>query len=715
MKQVLQRLDPGALSILDVPRPSAGGPRVLVRARASLISAGTERMLVEFGRASLLDKVRSQPDRVKDVIAKVKTDGLMTTIDAVRSKLSTPTGLGYCNAGVITEVGPEVGRLKVGDRVVTNGSHAEFVTVPQTLAARIPNNVSFEAAAFTPIAAIGLQGIRLANPTLGETVVVYGLGLIGLLCVQMLRANGCRVIGIDRNPDRLKMAESFGAQVINGAESSAVDRVMAITDGVGADAVLLTLASDSNGPMREASAMSRKRGRLVLVGVTGLDLAREDFYKKELTFQVSCSYGPGRHDATYEDKGVDYPVGFVRWTEQRNFEAVLDLMSSGLVNPLPLITHRFEIDKAEDAYTVVATDSKSIGIVLQYPGDDLGQDKASRTVERVKTAGSGKPTVAVIGAGNFALRVLIPMLAKSGARLRTIASGAGTTGAIAGDKFGFERVTTDLDEIWNDDAIDTVFVLTRHDSHASLARKALEAGKNVFVEKPLALNEAELDAVEAAARKTGARVMVGFNRRFAPFAKQARAIVAGRGGPMSIVMTVNAGMIPRDSWVQSAEIGGGRITGEGCHFIDLARYLVGKPIVGVQVRAAQSGGKAVDDVAAITLGFADGSIAAIQYYANGPKSYPKERVECFFDGRTVQIDNWRRLRKFAATDALLGRSWAQDKGHEAEVAAWVAAIKSGAESPIPLDELIEVSRWSVRAGDLSRGLNNGNSGTESPQ
>jgi predicted dehydrogenase/NADPH:quinone reductase-like Zn-dependent oxidoreductase len=704
MKQVLQRLDSGAISILDVPRPAAGGPRVVVRARASLISAGTERMLIEFGRASLLDKVRSQPDRVREVLAKVKTDGLMTTMDAVRSKLSTPTGLGYCNAGVITEIGPDVTKLKVGDRVVTNGAHAEYVTVSQTLAARIPDNVSFEAAAFTPIAAIGLQGIRLANPTLGETVVVYGLGLIGLLCVQMLRANGCRVIGIDRNADRLAIAERFGAQVVNGVEGSAVSRVMALTDGIGADAVLLTLASDSNEPMREASAMSRKRGRLVLVGVTGLNLAREDFYKKELTFQVSCSYGPGRHDAQYEDQGIDYPVGFVRWTEQRNFDAVLELMASGMVDPLPLITHRFDIDNASDAYTVVSTDITSIGILLQYPGDDLGQDASSRTVERVSAPGAGKPTVAVIGAGNFALRVLIPMLAASGARLRTIASGAGTTGAIAGDKFGFERVTTDLDEIWSDPAVDTVFLLTRHDSHASLARKALEAGKNVFVEKPLALNEAELDAVEAAARKTGARVMVGFNRRFAPFAKQARQLVAGRGGPMSIVMTVNSGVIPRDSWVQSATIGGGRITGEGCHFIDLARYLVGSAIVDVQVRAAQAAGTAVDDVAAITLGFADGSIAAIQYYANGPKSYPKERVECFFDGRTVQIDNWRRLRKFEVTDALLGRSWKQDKGHEAEVAAWVDAVKRGVESPIPLDELIEVSRWSIRAGDLARGV-----------
>ena len=702
MKQILQRFDTGAISLLDVPRPSARGPQLVVRAQCSLISAGTERMVVEFGRANLLDKVRSQPDKVRDVIAKVKTDGLMTTVDAVRSKLSTPTPLGYCSAGVVTEVGSRVTRFRAGDRVVTNGAHAEFVTVPHTLAARIPDNVSFEAAAFTPVAAIGLQGIRLANPTLGETVVVYGLGLIGLLTVQLLRASGCRVIGIDRNPARLALAETFGAIVIDGGTSAAVDRVLSETEGEGADAVLLTLASDSNEPIKEAAKMARKRGRLVLVGVTGLDLTREDFYKKELSFQVSCSYGPGRHDPQYEDQGIDYPRGFVRWTEQRNFEAVLDLMGSGQLDPLPLITHRFDIDNAPDAYTVVATDTSSIGIVLRYPEDAGNAVRSSRTVERDVAPSRGAPSVGVIGAGNFALRVLIPRLAASGARLRTIASAAGTTGAIAGDKFGFERVTTDVDEIFSDDSIDTVFVLTRHDTHGELVKSALDAGKNVFVEKPLAISEEDIDAIEQAAKGGGGRVMVGFNRRFAPFARQTRGIIAGHGGPLSIIMTVNAGAIPRDHWIQSATIGGGRITGEGCHFIDLARYLVGQPIRELQLQSARSGGRSVDDIAAMTLSFDDGSIAAIQYLANGPKSYPKERIECFFDGQTVAIDNWRRLRRYGPSDALLGRSWKQDKGHDAEIVAWIEAIRSGAPSPIPLDELLEVSRWSVRAGALAR-------------
>ncbi len=706
MKQIVQRLDNGAVSLLDVPVPPATGPKVVVRAHCSVISAGTERMLVEFGRGSVLDKVRSQPDKVRDVVSKIRTDGLLTTIDAVRSKLSTPMPLGYCSAGTVIDVGSGVDGLRVGDRVVTNGAHAEVVAVPHTLAARIPDGVSFEAAAFTPVASIGLQGIRLAQPTLGESVVVYGLGLIGLLCVQMLRANGCRVIGVDRSPERLALARRFGAITIDGAAGSTVEQTLALTGGVGADAVLLTLASDSDEPVHESAAMSRKRGRIVLVGVTGLHLSREDFYKKELTFQVSCSYGPGRYDSRYEDRGQDYPLGFVRWTEQRNFEAVLELMASGQLDPLPLVTHRFDVTQAEAAYTAVAGDRSSIGIVLEYPGDQDPSGANVRVIEAPRpfnaARASGAPTVGVIGAGNFALRVLIPLLSASGVNLRTVSSAGGTMGAIAGDKFGFQRVTTDLDEIFDDDQIDTVFVLTRHDTHATLARRALERGKNVFVEKPLALTEEELDAAAAAAAVSAGQLMVGFNRRFAPFAQRARSMISARGGPLSIAMTVNAGAIPRDHWVQSAEVGGGRVTGEGCHFIDLARFLVGHPIADVQVVSARSGRSVLDDIASIQLRFEDGSIAAIQYYANGPKAFPKEKIECFVDGKAVVIDNWRRLRRFAPTDAVLRRSWRQDKGHAAEIAAWTDSLKRRGPAPIPLEELIEVSRWSIRAGELAR-------------
>ena len=710
MKQVLQRLDDGRTYLLDVPVPAASGVKVVIRTQASLISAGTERMLVEFGRGNLLEKARAQPDRVKDVLSKIRTDGLLSTFDAVQSKLATPIPLGYCNAGVVVDVGSGVSRFRVGDRVVSNGAHAEYVAVPHTLVAKIPDNVSLECGAFAPIAAIGLQGIRLAQPTLGETIVVYGLGLIGLLCVQLLRANGCNVIGVDRSPARLAIGERFGALVLDGSRVDVVDQVMSLTDGRGADAVLLTLSSESDEPVRDAARMSRKRGRLVLVGVTGLSLARDEFFKKELTFQVSCSYGPGRYDPQYEERGVDYPAGYVRWTEQRNFEAVLGAMSAGRLDPSPLITHRFDLADASDAYELITSDSPSIGVVLRYPdvattnGNGTHPRRIDLVVNRAEPRTTGI-TAAVIGAGNFATRTLLPILKRQNVRIRTIASNGGPSGAIAGATFDADRVTADVDDVFNDSSIDTVFVLTRHDSHAALVLRALEANKHVFVEKPLALTETELDQIDRAARNSDRLLMVGFNRRFAPLSREVAAHLAARSGPAALNIAVNAGAIPRDHWTQNPEVGGGRIVGEACHFIDLARSLVGHAIHRVHVTpAATRRGDVVDDIAALTLSFADGSIATISYLANGAKSFPKERVECFFDGRTLVIDNWRRLRRFNVRGPLLELGKRQDKGHAAEIDAWLSAVRRGDASPIPLDELIEVSRWSIRAGLAAREL-----------
>ena len=678
MKQVLQRLDDGRTYLLDVPVPAASGVKVVIRTQASLISAGTERMLVEFGRGNLLDKARAQPEKVKDVLSKIRTDGLLSTFDAVQSKLATPIPLGYCNAGVVVDVGSGVSRFRAGDRVVSNGPHAEYVVVPHTLVAKIPDNVSLECAAFTPIAAIGLQGIRLAQPTLGETIVVYGLGLIGLLCVQLLRANGCNVIGVDRSAARLSLAERLGARVLDGSKVDVVDQVTTLTDGRGADAVLLTLASESDEPVRDAARMSRKRGRLVLVGVTGLSLARDEFFKKELTFQVSCSYGPGRYDPQYEERGVDYPAGYVRWTEQRNFEAVLGAMSAGQLDPTPLITHRFDLTEASRAYELITSDAPSIGVVLSYPDEAStnGNGTHARRIERIVNliAPHTGTTAAVIGAGNFATRILLPILKQRNVRLRTIASSGGPSGAIAGAAFDAERVTADVDDIFADATVDTVFVLTRHDSHASLVVRALEAGKHVFVEKPLALTTEDLDRIERAAQSSGRLLMVGFNRRFAPFSREVASHLAARSGPVALSITVNAGAIPRDHWTQSADVGGGRIVGEACHFIDLARALVGQTITRLHVTPAGArSGEPVDDIAALSLSFADGSIASISYLANGAKSYPKERVECFFDGRTLVIDNWRKLRRFNVRGPLFELGKRQDKGHAAEIDAWLSA------------------------------------------
>jgi predicted dehydrogenase/threonine dehydrogenase-like Zn-dependent dehydrogenase len=706
MKQLLQRLDTGETTLAQVPAPAVSGPHLLVESRATVVSAGTERMLVEFGRSNLLAKARSQPDKVRQVLDKMRTDGVGPTLEAVRAKLDAPIPLGYCHAGVVVETGSRPGGFAPGDRVVTNGSHAEYVRVPHTLAARIPDGVGFEAAAFTPIAAIGLQGIRLAAPTLGETVVVYGLGLIGLLAVQLLRASGCRVVGIDRDRRRLALAEEFGATALDGSTGDVAASVLALTGGVGADAVLLTLASSSDEPVHAAASMSRKRGRIVLVGVTGLNLVRDDFYRKELTFSVSCSYGPGRYDPAYEEGAQDYPLPYVRWTEQRNFEAVLSLMASGAVDPLPLVTHRFDFEQAPAAYDVIGGSEPSLGVVLRYPdrgGAAPGPQGRTLTLSAARSAAPAAGTVGVIGAGNFAVRTLLPALKASGARLRTIASGAGTSGAVAAGKFGFEQATTDLDALFADPAIDTVFVLTRHDTHARLAVRALEAGKHVFVEKPLALSDGELDRVREAAERSGRMVSVGFNRRFAPLTEQAAAALAGRAGPLSVVATVNAGSTPRDHWTQDPQAGGGRIVGEACHWMDLARRLVGAPITGVQVvSAADRAGRAIDDVAHLALAFADGSTAVVHYLASGARSFPKERIECFWDGRTLAIDNWRKLHRYGVPGPLLGRPRAMDKGHEAEIRAWMGAVRSGGAPPIPLDELFEVSRWAIRAAELAR-------------
>lgn len=704
MKQLLQRLDSGETFLTEVPVPKASGAHLVVETRASVVSAGTERMLVEFGRSNLLAKARSQPDKVRQVLDKMRTDGIGPTLEAVRAKLDAPIPLGYCNAGVVVEAGSRAGGFAAGDRVVTNGPHAEYVRVPFTLAAKIPDEVPFENAAFTPLAAIGLQGIRLAAPALGETVVVFGLGLIGLLTVQLLRANGCRVIGIDRDASRLALAERFDARVVESGDG-ATARVLALTGGIGADAVLMTLSSSSDEPIRQAAEMSRKRGRIVLVGVTGLNLVRDDFYKKELSFTVSCSYGPGRYDPAYEEAGQDYPLPFVRWTVQRNFEAVLALMASRQLDPTPLITHRFEFERATAAYDVISSSEPSLGVVLTYP-DRKGTEPRpeARTVQRKAALPRlAQPSIGVIGAGNFAVRTLLPALRDAEARLRVIASTGGTAGAIAGSKFDFERVTADTDVVFADDEVDAVFVLTRHDTHARFTIRALEAGKHVFVEKPLALTEEELDAVAEVAERSGRLLMVGFNRRFAPLTQRVREYLAGRAGPLSILATINAGEIPRDHWTQDPRVGGGRIVGEACHWIDLARALVGAPIDDVNVTSARDhSGRPVDDVAHISIRFEDGSTAVVHYLAHGAKSFPKERIECFWDGKTVVIDNWRRLRRHGVRGPLFERGRRIDKGHAAEVRAWLKAVNEGGPAPIPLEEIIEVSRWAIRAGQQAR-------------
>ena len=924
MKQILQNLKDDSTEIAEVPCPRLAPGHLLLRTTRTLISAGTERMLVDFGKANPLEKARQQPDKVRQVLEKVRTDGLAPTLAAVRNKLEQPLPLGYCHVGVVAAVGggckvvdagaqaaagplspgpsptrgegskqpgtvmagskqpsamgegskqpsavgkgcltpsPRVGEgrgeggqsgFAPGDRVISNGKHAEMVSVPVNLCARIPDNVSDEAAAFTVIGAIALQGIRLVAPTLGEAVVVTGLGLIGLLTVQLLRAQGCRVLGIDLDPAKLALARRFGAETVDlAAGQDPVAVATAFSRGRGVDAVIITAASRSNEPVHQAALMCRQRGRIVLVGVVGLELSRADFYEKELTFQVSCSYGPGRYDPRYEAQGLDYPIGFVRWTEQRNFEAVLDMLADGRLDVAPLVSHRFALAEAPRAYEVVAGAEPSLGIVLEYPGGEAerllertvvlgdarvgavgagsarggsgaggggevpslalgpgfpaGTTEERRTAEQPRHSGreagiqaregnlaptstpaptpstptltsrstptptpTSTPTVSFIGAGNYATGVLIPAFKAAGAVLRTVASSGGVSGVHAGRKFGFAQTTTDTEALLTDAGTAALVITTRHDSHARWVLQGLAAGKAVFVEKPLCLTLEELAAIAAVAgplspgpsptrgegskkpgpvveggeipgavakevwregsqtpsplvevsptpsplvgegwgegEKTAAApplLMVGFNRRFAPQVQKIKALLAGVTGPKALVMTVNAGAIPADHWTQDPAVGGGRIIGEACHFIDLLRFLAGAPIARAAAVAMDTPTR---DSVSINLHFADGSLGTILYLANGSKAFPKERLEVFAAGRVLQLDNFRKLTGFGWPGFKKLNLWRQDKGQQACAAAFVQALRARAAGqavppPIPLDEILEVSRVTIEVAE----------------
>ncbi|MCX5724487.1 MAG: bi-domain-containing oxidoreductase [Nitrospirae bacterium] len=667
-------------------------------------------MLVEFGRASLIEKVRQQPEKVKMVLAKVKTDGLLATIEAVRSKLAQPLPLGYCNVGVVAEIGPGVEGFRPGDRVVSNGPHADVVTVATHLCAKIPDSVDDESAVFAVMASIGLQGIRLAQPTLGEAFVVTGAGLIGLLTVQLLRAHGCRVLAVDFDDRKLALARAFGAEVCHpGQGEDPVAAGMAFSRGKGVDGVLITASTKSSDPVSQAARMCRQRGRIILVGVTGLELRRADFYEKELSFQVSCSYGPGRYDANYEEQGQDYPYGFVRWTEQRNFEAVLDLMAGGQLAMKPLITQRFAFEQAPEAYQALTHDTSALGILLQYTSD-VRQRSITRVVLKPDAIFAARhPVVGFVGAGNYASRTLIPAFKSAGAQLHTIVTAGGLHGVIHGGKAGFAEASTDIGAILAHEAINTVVIVTRHNSHASFVTQALLAGKHVFVEKPLALNHEELADIEQAyqaAHESGARphVMVGFNRRFSPQIQKMKALLRSVHEPKSFIMTMNAGMIPADHWTQDVDVGGGRIIGEACHYIDLMRFLAGSAIVSVQARrmGETSGIAQTEDKAAITLGFADGSFGTIHYLANGAASFPKERVEVFAAGRVLQLNNFRTLQGFGWPGFTTMNRWKQDKGQTDCVRQFLSAIAEGGETPIPINEVFEVARMSIEAAELLR-------------
>jgi predicted dehydrogenase/threonine dehydrogenase-like Zn-dependent dehydrogenase len=708
MKQIVQQLDSGLTSIVEAPSPRVTRGTILIKTSRSLISPGTERMLVGFGKASLLAKARQQPDRVRDVLSKVRTDGLFATAAAVRSKLGQPLPLGYCNVGEVIAVGDGVPDLKPGDRVVSNGPHADIVRVPVNLCAKIPDRVSDDAAAFVVVASIGLQGIRLAAPTLGESFVVTGAGLIGLLTVQLLRAQGCRVLAIDFDDAKLALARQFGAETCNPARGEdPVAMGMSFSRGRGVDGVIITASTKSSDPVTQAAQMCRKRGRIVLVGVTGLTLNRADFYEKELTFQVSCSYGPGRYDPAYEEDGSDYPLAFVRWTERRNFEAILDMLESGNLLTEALVTRRFAFEDAAIAYGDLTEDRSGLGLILEY-NSSIESRIAATVLLQPTSITTDRPTIAVIGAGNYASRILIPALKAADAQLHTIVSLGGLSGATTGRRHGFAAATTDVSEVMSDPAINTIVIATRHDSHASLTADALAHGKHVFVEKPLGLTSAEIAAVETAYIAAGQigpapQLMVGFNRRFAPHVVKMKALLDQVSEPKSFAMMMNAGAILKKHWTQDKGVGGGRIIGEACHLIDLMRFLADASITSISARRMgdTSWMDITEDKATITLGFADGSFGTIMYLANGPSSFPKERIEVFTSGRALKIDNYRRMTGFGWPGFSKLNRLRQDKGQAACAAAFLSSVKTG-HPAIPVQEIFEVARATIDIASLMR-------------
>lgn len=706
MKQILQNISNGETQLVDVPSPNCSDGSVLIETSKTLVSSGTERMLMDFGKANYLQKARQQPDKVKQVLDKIKTDGFLPTIEAVRSKLDQPIPLGYSNVGVVIESGDK--SFKIDDRVISNGCHAETVVVPKNLCCRIPHNVDDETAAFTVIGSVGLQGIRLINPTLGESIAVFGLGLIGLITIQMLKANGCHVIGIDTNAERCKIANGFGVPTVDLSSNQDLESyTKSFTNNIGVDGVIITASSSSNDIIHHAAKITRKRGRIVLVGVVGLDLKRDDFYEKELTFQVSASYGPGRYDPNYEARGNDYPIGFVRWTQQRNFQAVLEMMSNNLIDVKPLISESYDIDNALEGYKKLE-DKSTLGVLINYPSSTTSREKTVVFSESKPTRRKNqKPIVGFIGAGNYASRVLIPSFKKSGCNLETLVSNEGLSGFVSANKYGFSKTTTDINKVWQDNNVNCVAIATRHRLHAEQIISAINSSKHVYVEKPLALTLDEIKQIDSAYRdhlenkENYLNLMIGFNRRFAPLVKKMKSLLNDVLSPKAIVITVNAGHIDMDHWTQDLLEGGGRVVGEACHFVDLARFITGSKIVSYHASSLGeiNSRKHPADIATLNLNFEDGSIATIHYFSNGGNLFPKERVEVFFEDSVLQLNNYRSLKGYGIKGFKEQKSFKQDKGHDNCVNSFLNSVESGFESPIPYDEIIEVSKVTLGLAD----------------
>ena len=706
MKQLLQNIKTGKSIVEDVPIPTPREGQALVKVEASLVSAGTERMVVEFAEKSLVGKARSRPDLVRQVLEKARREGLVNTAQAAFNRLDQPMALGYSSAGTILALGKNMTGFKVGQRVACAGGgyavHAEYNVVPRNLLTPLPKNVDFESAAFTTLGAIALHGFRLAEPQIGENLAIIGMGLLGLLTAQIASAAGCNVLGIDIDPARIDLALSLGLRAVR--RDQAVDSAVAFTANRGCDVILICADTASNDPVELAGVLARDRARVVATGAVGLAFPRKIYYEKEISFINSRSYGPGRYDSNYEESGNDYPIGYVRWTEGRNFEAVVDLMAKGQLNVKPLITHRFPIEQATKAYEVITGKKKEpfLGVLLTYPE---GKRKEERRVDfpAIVHRPSSVVRLGVLGAGMFANSVLLPAIKKAGdIQLVGIASSGGLHAQHSGKKFGFKYATSNDDEIINDPNINTIAILTRHNTHAELVVKALKAGKHVFVEKPLAITSDQLLAVSKQLKADRqSLIAVGFNRRFAPLAQHLSNFYANRTEPMHVHYRVNAGLIPLNHWTHAPDIGGGRIIGEGCHFVDFITFLVGAAPIAVTAHALPDHGKYHQDNVSMTFTFPDGSIGVVDYLANGDKSFPKERVEVFCGGRIGVLDDFVSLQMIHDGKRKEERG-AQNKGWVDEWKVFAKAIREGGEPPIPYEQLIGVTKATFVAVEAIR-------------
>ena len=700
MKQVIQYLNQQSITLIETPIPKINKNNILVRTSISLISSGTERMLTEFAKSNLFEKVKQQPEKVKEVLNKLNTDGIFATYEAVSSKMDIPLEMGYCNVGEVIEVGENCkDKFNIGDRVVSNGPHAEIISSSEKLCACIPDDVSDQEAVFTVLGSISLHGIRCIEPCIGETFLVSGLGIIGLLTCQILIANGCKVLGFDPDPMKCKLAEKFGVITNHINDKNFQYWIKNNTNNIGIDGALITASTKSSSPIKQSANACRKRGRIVMIGATGMHLNRNDFYKKELSFRVSCSYGPGRYDNKYELQGIDYPIGYVRWTEKRNFQAILDLIAKKSINTEELISAKYDLLDAKKAYKLLNSAQSNLAILLNYPKrrnkkSTIKLYEFTQKSELIGSKNKVRISISFIGSGNYASRILIPAFRNTNVELHTLSANRGVNTVHFGSKFGFKYSSTNIDRVIKNKNVNTIVIATRHDSHANLVIKSLEAGKNVFVEKPLCINFDELKKIQETYLQTLKRrkkqiLMVGFNRRFSPLIVSLKKKLSNLNSKHAFIYTCNAGKLDNDNWQMNPNIGGGRLIGEACHFLDLLRFLASSKIKKINILRLNK----EEDCFSLNIDFDNGSIGTIHYFSNGSKRYPKERLEVFSNGEIYCINNFK---SFEVWDNKLNFKkqalFKQNKGQKECVEKFIDSINRGLTSPIPINELFEVQQ-----------------------